>query len=103
MPFGRWQLLFLLAPVAVTALALAWWFVTVWRNPAAGIAAPEHEVLLYSALWSGAIELIAVPVAAVRMWKHSALRTGRNIAPTLAGLLPIPVAALLWLVLLLGL
>ena len=101
--FGGVQLLFLLAPVALTALALASWFVTVWRNPAAGIAAPGYEVLLYSTLWSGAVELVAVPVALVRLWRHAELRCSRNIAATVAGLLPIPVAAVLWLALLLGL
>ena len=101
--FGKVQLLFLLAPVAITALALASWLVTVWRNPAAGIAAPGYEVLLYSALWSGAVELVAVPVALVRLWRHAELRGSRNIAAIVVGLLPIPVAAVLWLALLLGL
>ena len=82
---------------------MASWIITVRINPAAGIAAPAYEVLLYSALWSAAVAVIAVPVAVVRLWRHAALRTAGNIAATVAAIIPIPVCAFLWLALLLGL
>ena len=101
--FGKPQLLALLGPLAVTATALAYWTVTALINPAAGIAAPQYEVLLYAALWSAAVTVIAVPVAVVRLWRNAPLRTAGNIIATLAGAIPLPICAFLWLALLLGL
>ena len=101
--FGKVQLAFLLAPLAVVTAACAYWIGIGWINPGADISQRGHEELLYSALLAAAVELIAVPAAVVRMWRSAALRTAGNVAAAIAGSLPITVCAFLWLALLLGL
>ena len=94
---------FLLVPVAVTAVFALYTFTVMWLDPAAGVSERGDEGLLYSALFSSMVELVAVPAGVIRMWRSPALRTLWNAAIVFAGILPIIVCALLWLALLLGL
>jgi len=90
-------------PLAVFGVAAAWWIGIGWMKPGADITERGHEELLYSVLWGAMVELVAVPTAVVRMWRVPALRTGANIAATTAGVILIPIAALIWLALGIGL
>ena len=103
MSFGRLQLATLLVPLAALVIASAWWFGVGWLKPGADITERGHEELLYSALFGAMVELAAVPTATVRLWKNPVLRTRGNIAATIAGIIPVPVAALIWLALLIAL
>jgi hypothetical protein len=101
--FGRLQLLALVLPLVAIVIASAWWFGVGWMKPGADITERGHEELLYSALFGAMVELAAVPTAAIRLWKHPLLRTRGNIAATIAGIIPLPIAALVWLALLIAL
>ena len=103
MTLGRIHLAFLLVPPAVVFAASAYWIGMGWINPGADISTRGHEELLYSVLIAAMVALVAVPVAVVRLWRDSALRTAGNVAAILAGVLPVPICALLWVALLLGL
>ncbi len=103
MRLGRIHTLFLLAPVAVVAAFALYTYTVMWLNPAATMSERGDEGLLYSSLIAGAIEIVAVPAALVRMWRSPALRRTGSALAVLAGVLAIAACALLWLALLLGL
>ena len=101
--FGKVHTALLLAPLAVVAAFALYTATVVWLDPAAGVSERGDEGLLYAALFSTLVELVAIPAAIFRMWRSPALRGAWNTIVVLAGTLPIVACAFLWLALLLGL
>ena len=102
MKFGYVLRLSLLIPVLLVGALYIYALLIMWWVPSSSLDDRGAGPLLFVALLSSLVELVAVPVAIIRLWRHPELRTTANVLSMMFGAAPIAICVFLFVVLLYG-
>ena len=94
MKFGRfWSLL---GPVILVTILYMYSLSVMWSNPSSSLEDRGAGLLLVMAVLTCVVELVAVPAALFRIWRHAEYRILTNFSVLAIGCIPVAICVLLF-------